>query len=60
MRPRLGRAIGVQPDPLPDSAPVARVTLTRAAILSARTILITAPGEAKREMLEQAIADGQA
>jgi 6-phosphogluconolactonase len=46
------------PDPLPDDAPVARVTLTRAAILSARTILITVTGGRKREILEQAIADG--
>jgi 6-phosphogluconolactonase len=36
----------------------ARVTLTRASILSARTILITVRGAEKREMLEQAIADG--
>ena len=47
------------PDPLPAEAPVPRVTLTRAAILSARTILITVTGQQKRELLEQAIADGQ-
>jgi 6-phosphogluconolactonase len=47
------------PEPLPDDAPVARVTLTRAAILSARTVLIAITGDRKREMLEQAIADGQ-
>ena len=35
-----------------------RVTLTRASILSARTILITLIGSEKRELLEQAIADG--
>jgi len=35
------------------------VTLTRAAILSARTVLITITGQKKREVLEQAIADGQ-
>jgi 6-phosphogluconolactonase len=35
------------------------VTLTRGAIVSARTILITITGEAKRALLEQAIADGQ-
>ena len=35
------------------------MTLTRAAILSARTVLITITGQQKREMLEQAIADGQ-
>ena len=47
------------PDPLPEDAPVARVTLTRAAILSARTMLIAITGDKKREMLERAIADGQ-
>jgi 6-phosphogluconolactonase len=56
--PKARRAIGVMPDPLPQEAPVARVTLTRAAILSARTVLITITGEKKREVLEQAIADG--
>jgi len=57
--PKARRAIGVMPDPLPDDAPVARVTLTRASILSARTILITVAGDEKRALLEQAIADGQ-
>jgi 6-phosphogluconolactonase len=38
---------------------VARVTLTRSAILSARTLLITVTGDKKRAVLEQAIADGQ-
>lgn len=57
--PRARRAVGAMPDPLPPDAPVARVTLTRGAIVSARTILITITGEAKRALLEQAIADGQ-
>jgi 6-phosphogluconolactonase len=57
--PKARRAIGVMPEPMPDDAPVPRVTLTRAAILSARTILITVTGAQKRELLEQAIADGQ-
>jgi len=57
--PRARRAVGVMPHPMPDDAAVARVTLTRAAILSARTVLITLMGNDKREMLEQAIADGQ-
>jgi len=57
--PKARRAVGVMPDPLPAEAPVARVTLTRAAILSARTILITVTGDAKRELLAGAIADGQ-
>jgi 6-phosphogluconolactonase len=57
--PKARRAIGVMPDPLPPQAPVARVTLTRAAILSARTVTISITGEEKRALLEQAIADGQ-
>ena len=57
--PKTRRAVGVMPDPLPADAPVARVTLTRAAILSARTILIAVTGQAKRDLLEQAIKDGQ-
>ena len=56
--PKARRAVGVTPDPLPAEAPVPRVTLTRAAILSARTILITITGEDKKALLEQAIADG--
>jgi 6-phosphogluconolactonase len=56
--PKARRAVGVMPDPLPPEAPVARVSLTRAAILSARTILITITGQDKRDLLEQAIADG--
>ena len=57
--PKARRAIGVMPDPMPAEAPVARVTLTRAAILSARTIVIVITGDDKRALLEQAIADGQ-
>ena len=57
--PKARRAIGVMPEPMPDDAPVARVSLTRAAMLSARTVLITIAGAQKRELLERAIADGQ-
>lgn len=57
--PKARRAIGVLPDPLPAEAEVARVTLTRSAILAARTLLITITGDKKRALLEQAIADGQ-
>ena len=56
--PKARRAVGVMPDPLPQEAPVARVTLTRTSILSARTVLITIRGDEKRQLLEQAIADG--
>ena len=57
--PKARRAVGVMPDPMPRDAPVARVTLTRASILAARTILITVSGQQTRELLEGAIADGQ-
>lgn len=51
-------AVGVMPDPLPPEAPYPRVTLTRSAILSARTVLITITGEDKKALLEGAIEDG--
>ncbi|MDP9423911.1 MAG: 6-phosphogluconolactonase [Pseudomonadota bacterium] len=56
--PKARRAVGVMPEPLPSEAPVPRVTLTRSAILSARTMLITIRGQEKRELLEQAIEAG--
>ena len=56
--PKARRAVGVMPEPLPSEAPVARVTLTRSAILSARTVTIAITGDEKRALLEQAIADG--
>ena len=37
-------AIGVMPDPLPKDAPVARVTMTKAAILSARSVIVAITG----------------
>ena len=52
--PKARRAVGV----MPENDSVARVTLTRASILSARTILITLTGQEKRDLVEQAIADG--
>ncbi len=56
--PSARRAVGIMPDPLPQAAPVARVTLTKGAILSARTIIVTIGGKAKRDVLERALADG--
>ena len=56
--PKDRRATGVMPDPLPPEAPVARVTLTRAAIASARALMIAITGQAKRDVLERAIKDG--
>jgi 6-phosphogluconolactonase len=52
------KAVGVMPDPLPPEAPVARVTLTRASIQSAKSIVIVLTGDDKRALLEQAIKDG--
>jgi 6-phosphogluconolactonase len=52
------RMVGVMPDPLPPEAPVARVTLTRSAIQSAKSLVIVLTGDKKRALLEQAIKDG--
>ena len=52
------RAVGVAPDPLPPEAPVNRVTLTAAAIASARTTLIVCNGAEKKAVLERAIEEG--
>jgi 6-phosphogluconolactonase len=52
------RACGVTPDPLPAEAPVARVTLTRAALVATRSLMLTITGRKKRTMAEQAIKDG--
>ncbi len=52
------RAVGVTPDPMPEEAPVARVTLTKSAILSARAMLISIRGDEKRALLERALEEG--
>ena len=54
------RAVGVRPDPLPPEAPVNRVTLTAGAILAARQRILVIEGEAKRQVLDAAIAEGPA
>ena len=56
--PKARRAIGVMPDPMPPEAPVARVTMTGSAILSARALMLCLTGDAKKEMVEKAIEDG--
>ena len=56
--PKERRAIGVMPAELPEDAPVARVTLTRQAIISARALMIAVTGQAKRDVIERAILDG--
>ena len=56
--PKERRAIGVMPDPLPAEAPVPRVTLTRAAIVSAKAVMIAISGAEKKKVLEDAIKQG--
>jgi len=56
--PKERRALGVMPDPMPKDAPMARVTLSKAAILSARSLTISITGAEKRAVLERAIAEG--
>ena len=56
--PKARRAIGVRPDPLPAAMPVARVTLTKAALVSARVITLVLTGAAKRKLVEKALKDG--
>lgn len=56
--PKERRALGVMPEPLPPEAPVARVTLSRAAIVSARALIIAVAGDAKKRVIEQAIRQG--
>jgi 6-phosphogluconolactonase len=56
--PKERRALGVMPEPMPEDAPVARVTLSKAAILSARSLTISITGAEKRAVLERAIAEG--
>jgi 6-phosphogluconolactonase len=53
------RAVGVMPDPLPPEAPVARVTLSGAAILSARDLMLVFSGAEKRAVVERAIEEGR-
>ncbi|GAA4219886.1 6-phosphogluconolactonase [Sphingomonas endophytica] len=56
--PKERRAIGVMPDPLPPEAPVARVSLTRQGIVTARALMIAVTGDAKRKVIEDAIKEG--
>ena len=56
--PKERRALGVMPEPLPAEAPVARVTLSRASIATAKALMIAVTGDAKRKVLEQAIKQG--
>lgn len=54
------RALGVMPDPLPPEAPLARVTLSRHALVSSKQLLLVISGDGKRRVLEQALEEGAA
>jgi 6-phosphogluconolactonase len=56
--PPARKAVGVMPDPLPPEAPVPRVTLSRAGIVSSRILLLTCSGAEKRAVVERALEDG--
>ena len=56
--PNERRALGVMPEPLPTDAPVARVSLSRQGIVTARALLIAITGDAKKTVLEDAIRQG--
>lgn len=56
--PKERRALGVMPDPLPAEAPVARVSLSRQGIVTAKALMIAITGDKKRKVLEEAIAEG--
>lgn len=56
--PKGRRMVGVMPDPMPAEAPVARVTLTKAAILSARAVMLALTGKEKKKLLEKALKEG--
>ncbi len=56
--PKDRRALGVMPDPLPPEAPVARVTLSAAAIASAKSLIVAITGDEKRKVLEAAAEQG--
>ena len=56
--PKVRRAMGLRPDPMPAAMPVNRVTLTKAALLSARTVTLVLTGKDKRKLVEKALKDG--
>ena len=55
--PKVRRAMGIRPNPMPAEMPVNRVTLTKAALVSARVITLVLTGADKRRMVEQALKD---
>lgn len=58
--PKARLAMGVRPEPMPEDMPVPRVTLTKAALVSARVVTMMVTGADKRRVLEKALKDGAA
>ena len=56
--PKVRRAMGVRPDPMPADMAVNRVTLTKSALVSARTVTLVLTGKDKRKLVEKALKDG--
>jgi 6-phosphogluconolactonase len=55
-----GDAMRIDPDPLPPEAPFARITLTAARLLRTRALHVVVTGDAKRGVLERALASDDA
>ncbi|MFC0676507.1 6-phosphogluconolactonase [Lysobacter korlensis] len=51
-------ALRIDPDPLPPEAPFARITLTAKRLLRTRELHVVITGDAKRGVLERALASG--
>jgi len=56
--PRQRRAVGLRPDPAPEGDGGDRVTLTAAALSSARAVMIVISGSEQKSVLERAVEDG--
>ena len=56
--PPARKVVGVMPNPLPIEAPVPRITLSRAGIVSSRVLLLALSGAEKRAVVERALEDG--
>ena len=56
--PKERRAVGLRPSPMPQDSAVDRVTLTAAALASARAVMFVLTGDEKRAVLERAIKEG--
>jgi 6-phosphogluconolactonase len=56
--PRERRAVTVRPDPAPEGDAMPRVTLTAAALSSARAVMVLIAGDERKDLLERALKEG--